>query len=299
MHGGFHSREMFLAIRRRPHLRTLSRFLGFHIRRFPVKSASAIVLHAPSQHTFASFTPSRQMTVWRAPGIQAPGLDDPPEYVPLEETEDPSKYRPRGYHPIDIGDVLADRYTIVHKLGYGGWSTIWLARDATTQRYVAIKIGLADSGSHEVDILRELSGSNHPTGTTIHPGQSAIPDVLDSFAIHGPNGTHSTLDTRPVMVSVAMAKEGSDLRVFQLPVARAIAAQLAQAVAYVHSQGFVHGGKSSEAHPPHIPRPQLMAVPRSSHGKYPPSSGHQSRFTVPRATIRTIPKAGPTAGPVC
>jgi hypothetical protein len=107
-----------------------------------------------------------------------------------------AKYRPRGYHPIAIGDVLVNRYTIVHKLGYGGWSTIWLARDATVGRYVAIKIGLADSGSREIDILRELSGPN-TTRATAHPGQSAIPEVLDIFAIHGPNGTHNVLVTAP------------------------------------------------------------------------------------------------------
>lgn len=28
-----------------------------------------------------------------------------------------------------IGDVLHERYQIVDKLGYGGYSTVWLARD--------------------------------------------------------------------------------------------------------------------------------------------------------------------------
>lgn len=39
-------------------------------------------------------------------------------------------YRPGGFHPVAIGDSLsADRYIIYHKLGFGGSSTIWLARD--------------------------------------------------------------------------------------------------------------------------------------------------------------------------
>lgn len=139
--------------------------------------------------------------------------------------------------------------TPLSQLGYGGWSTIWLARDATLGRYVAIKIALADSGSREVDMLRELA-SPPRTSAAHHAGQSAIPEVLDSFTIHGPNGTHNAIVTRPTMVSVAKAKDGSDLRVFQLPVARAIAAQLAQAVAYVHSRGIVHGGKSLARRPP-------------------------------------------------
>jgi serine/threonine protein kinase len=45
------------------------------------------------------------------------------------------------------------------------------------------------------------------------------------------------------MMSLAEAKYASSVRLFQLPVARAIAAQLVQAVAFLHSQGIVHGGK--------------------------------------------------------
>ena len=33
------------------------------------------------------------------------------------------------YHPITIGDHLHDRYQIVHKLGFGDRSTVWLAWD--------------------------------------------------------------------------------------------------------------------------------------------------------------------------
>ncbi|OKP14466.1 hypothetical protein PENSUB_14078 [Penicillium subrubescens] len=42
-----------------------------------------------------------------------------------------------------IGDVLHDRYHIVDKLGFGGYSTVWLARDSHLQRYVAVKINAA------------------------------------------------------------------------------------------------------------------------------------------------------------
>lgn len=36
---------------------------------------------------------------------------------------------PDGYHPTLIGDTLNGRYTVVHKLGFGGYPTIWLAQD--------------------------------------------------------------------------------------------------------------------------------------------------------------------------
>jgi hypothetical protein len=40
------------------------------------------------------------------------------------------RYRKGGYHPVCLGDLLKDRrYKILHKLGWGGYSTIWAARD--------------------------------------------------------------------------------------------------------------------------------------------------------------------------
>lgn len=38
-------------------------------------------------------------------------------------------YRPGGFHPVYVGDVYQDRYEVLSKLGYGGYSTVWLVRD--------------------------------------------------------------------------------------------------------------------------------------------------------------------------
>lgn len=48
--------------------------------------------------------------------------------------EDFLAYRLGGFHPVSLGDTLKDgRYKIYHKLGYGGFSTVWVAKD---YRYV-------------------------------------------------------------------------------------------------------------------------------------------------------------------
>jgi serine/threonine-protein kinase SRPK3 len=48
----------------------------------------------------------------------------------LFEEENFLDYRPGGFHPITLGDIVKDgRYKIYHKLGYGGFSTVWLTRD--------------------------------------------------------------------------------------------------------------------------------------------------------------------------
>ena len=46
------------------------------------------------------------------------------------EEENFLDYRPGGFHPVALGDPLkGGRYKIYHKLGYGGFSTVWVARD--------------------------------------------------------------------------------------------------------------------------------------------------------------------------
>lgn len=45
------------------------------------------------------------------------------------EEESYSDYLAARYYPVRIGEVFASRYQVVGKLGYGAFSTVWLARD--------------------------------------------------------------------------------------------------------------------------------------------------------------------------
>lgn len=56
------------------------------------------------------------------------------------EDEGLDDYKKGGYHPIFIGEVLMGRYVVLQKLGWGHFSTVWLARDVKYQTYVAIKV---------------------------------------------------------------------------------------------------------------------------------------------------------------
>lgn len=50
---------------------------------------------------------------------------------PMEkiEEEDLPFYDTKAYYPAYIGEVIASRYQVVSKLGYGMSSTTWLCRD--------------------------------------------------------------------------------------------------------------------------------------------------------------------------
>lgn len=60
---------------------------------------------------------------------QSPQSTSVPRWEDSEELiadYDPSV---NGYYPLKIGDVLGGHYTIVQKLGWGVYSTVWLAKD--------------------------------------------------------------------------------------------------------------------------------------------------------------------------
>lgn len=60
---------------------------------------------------------------WARPNIEETASE-------ASEEEDLEDYCKGGYHPVEPGQVYKNgRYTVVRKLGWGHFSTVWLARD--------------------------------------------------------------------------------------------------------------------------------------------------------------------------
>lgn len=173
------------------------------------------------------------------PQFSTMSLNSSIEYRWIDGVERLELYKPGGYHPVMIDNLLHNRYRIVDKLGFGGYSTIWLTRDETAKRYVAVKIGISSRSlpRREPEILRALSGSRSSSHAPRAANAcAALPSIFDT---RGPNGTH-TCYTLPL--AQGSLKEASFSRLFPIQVARALAAKLTTAVEFVHSRGFVHGG---------------------------------------------------------
>ncbi|XDG08113.1 hypothetical protein ABKA04_007728 [Annulohypoxylon sp. FPYF3050] len=107
------------------------------------------------------------------------------------DEEDSEDYCKGGYHPVQIGEKFKDgKYTVVRKLGWGHFSTVWLSRDNTNGKHVALKV--VRSASHytetaidEIKLLQRIVQAN-PN----HPGRKYVVSLLDSFEHKGPNGVH-------------------------------------------------------------------------------------------------------------
>lgn len=161
--------------------------------------------------------------------------------VCFPDCEDVEKYRPGGFHPVHLGDVYDQgRYTIVHKLGSGGYSTVWLARDTAQDKWVALKIHVAEKpASLEKSIYlaeQVLEGSDLRKSFGVADAQ---------FTIEGPNGSHLCLvlpALGPAVINLAMDGASKHLARLKPQMVRSVAVQTADLLAGLHRRNLCHGG---------------------------------------------------------
>ncbi|KAJ5755267.1 protein kinase [Penicillium manginii] len=116
-------------------------------------------------------------------------------YISTIDAEPLQRYRQGGYHPVTLGKCLKfGRYKVLHKLGWGGYSTVWAARDQrlcklVEQTYIAVKISVAErehnGDTQELQTLKLLASHQPLPNHTVH--------MLDHFDLKGPNGSHKCL----------------------------------------------------------------------------------------------------------
>ncbi|KAK4987165.1 hypothetical protein LTR66_007669 [Elasticomyces elasticus] len=142
---------------------------------------------------------------------------------PLEEQTLPL-YHQKRYYPVKIGEVFKNQYRIIAKLGYGAYSTIWLARDerfihtpnltdidqlrCRSKQYTSLKVCVQDDAEaspviNEVRMLRRLGKFAQDAD---HPGLDFTRLASDIFEIDGQFGRHHCIATKP---------QGSSLRTLQ------------------------------------------------------------------------------------
>lgn len=166
-----------------------------------------------------------------------------PVYVPFgydEGAESIEDYKPGGFHPTHLGDLLGHdcRYRVVHKLGHGGFGTVWLCRDMKESRWRAVKIIAAShSTGHCADLrICEMLEDLSPREKDARVSHVVVPE--DHFWHEGPNGKH---------LCVVMPVLGPDLEdsaerfQYQEEPLKRICYQLVLAMKFLHSKGICHG----------------------------------------------------------
>jgi serine/threonine protein kinase/tetratricopeptide (TPR) repeat protein len=135
----------------------------------------------------------------------------------------------RQYQP---GDVIADRFELIRKLGTGGMGEVFLARQQSVDRMVAIKLLHAEQ-RHRTDLVKRFVREANAVATLCHPN---IVQLYD-FIWVSPSEACMVMElVEGRSLEQMIAKESP------VPLAQAIevAVQVCDALAGAHSAGVIH-----------------------------------------------------------
>ena len=165
-------------------------------------------------------------------------------------------YKIDGYHPVHIGEILLERYIIMQKLGFGHFSTAWLALDSKYGNYVCIKIQKSENryiyaAYDEVEILQELSKHYYDKEwiksleeyykdepeklSTIHKKENShIVQLLNSFIYYGQNGKHFCMVFEVMGVTLLEIIKKYNYKGIPIPLVRTITKQILIGLDFLH-----------------------------------------------------------------
>ncbi|MEV4842926.1 serine/threonine-protein kinase [Micromonospora matsumotoense] len=136
---------------------------------------------------------------------------------------------------LNAGRLLARRYRLLDRIGAGGMSVIWRARDEVLDRVVAIKV-LAPSLAADArfrDMVREEARS---AAQLVHPHVTAVHDYGEALA---PDGEITSFVVMELLTGEELEHRLSE-GPLPWPEAVEVGAQVAEALAAAHRLGIVH-----------------------------------------------------------
>ncbi|KAF2199242.1 serine/threonine-protein kinase SRPK2 [Delitschia confertaspora ATCC 74209] len=191
---------------------------------------------SPLAHNKTSYT--NQLHHSPSPSSSS-SVDDAENTADEEDSED---YCKGGYHPVSVGEQYKDgKYTIVRKLGWGHFSTVWLSRDNTTGKHVALKVvrsaaHYTETALDEIKLLKKVVDANKD-----HPGRKHVVSLLDSFNHKGPNGIHVCMVFEVLGENLLGLIKRWNHRGIPMPLVKQITKQVLLGLDYLHREcGIIH-----------------------------------------------------------
>ncbi|KAB8227235.1 serine/threonine protein kinase, CMGC group [Aspergillus alliaceus] len=176
------------------------------------------------------------------PQSRSPSTSSVDEVETTAEEEDSEDYCKGGYHPVTVGETYNNgRYVVVRKLGWGHFSTVWLSRDTTTGKHVALKVvrsaaHYTETAIDEIKLLNRIVQAK-PS----HPGRKHVVSLLDSFEHKGPNGVHVCMVFEVLGENLLGLIKRWNHRGIPMPLVKQITKQVLLGLDYLHREcGIIH-----------------------------------------------------------
>ncbi|KAF2006980.1 serine/threonine-protein kinase SRPK2 [Amniculicola lignicola CBS 123094] len=174
-----------------------------------------------------------------SPSSSSSSVDEADNTADEEDSED---YCKGGYHPVSVGEEYKDgKYTIVRKLGWGHFSTVWLSRDNHSGKHVALKVvrsaaHYTETALDEIKLLKKVVDANKD-----HPGRKHVVSLLDSFNHKGPNGMHVCMVFEVLGENLLGLIKRWNHRGIPMPLVKQITKQVLLGLDYLHREcGIIH-----------------------------------------------------------
>lgn len=163
------------------------------------------------------------------------------------ESEDDVDYKKGGYHPVKLGDLYNNRYLVIKKLGWGHFSTVWLAEDQSSQstplnKYVALKIvksakHYTEAAEDEIRLLEKVCQCSKE----IKGEACRVVMLLDNFYVEGPNGRHVAMVFEVLGANLLKLIRMNDHQGLPLPLVKSLSKQMLQGLDHLHRRcGIIH-----------------------------------------------------------
>mmetsp|Transcript_2898 Transcript_2898/g.8862 ORF Transcript_2898/g.8862 Transcript_2898/m.8862 type:complete len:467 (+) Transcript_2898:491-1891(+) len=165
-------------------------------------------------------------------------LPDPGSGLEESEAEDQADYKPGGYLTITPGDEFKNaRYIVLEKLGWGHFSTVWLAFDRLDERLVAIKIqkGAEHYEEAAIDEIRLLEDLRRSGNIIDFP----VVHLTDHFVHQGSDGRHVCLVFEVLGKSLLSLIRRCNYNGIPVPLVRSITRQILEGLDFVHIQSQI------------------------------------------------------------
>lgn len=156
-------------------------------------------------------------------------------------------YKYGGYHPVNIGDKFNARYTVVEKLGWGHFSTVWMSFDKKASsidspEFVALKIQKSaphyrEAALDEIELLNCVATAATSENVILEYGpnyDNCLVRLLDYFNHTGVHGKHVCMTFEMLGENLLKVIKKYDYRGIPIPVVKNFVRQICVGLDFMH-----------------------------------------------------------------